>query len=260
MAIAAKRKLPWLCSVSSSLFITLAAAPTAFQRTPSSPATTRVAFKDFVLNRISPRSSPWAALSSAFSIAGPIDAANFSFTASASYSLKNATACCGVNPLVYSGNGCVAMRMVCTWYPRDSKVVCARRNIFSASATCSLYCARSRLMNAVIARIFGFSCVAAGVLPCAHARVEHEAISKTKNTANRIERRDEEIESEFKRIAPAARAVNVLLSLEFSVGNQANRRPRLIVYRLGVTGTRFVRGYRGGRASTPVHFTRTERS
>ena len=39
MAMAPRSKLPWLCSVSSSSFLmTRAAAPTAFQRTPSSPA------------------------------------------------------------------------------------------------------------------------------------------------------------------------------------------------------------------------------
>ncbi len=157
MAIAANRKLPWLCSVSSSFFITRAAAPTAFHRTPSSPATTTLPLSRFVPLRISASRSACESLSPAFSIAGPIDARNFFFTASASYSLKNATACSFVSPLVYSGNGCVAIRIVCTWYPRDSKVVCARRSIFNASATCSLYCARSRLMNAVIARILGFA-------------------------------------------------------------------------------------------------------
>src|SRR6266849_130650 len=158
MAIAEKLKLPWLWGVlSSSFFITRAAAPTAAQRTPSSPATTRLAFSDFVLLRISASRSACASPSPAFNIAGPIAASNFSFVASASYCLKNATACSVVKPFVYSGNGCVEMRIVSTAYPRDSKVVCARLNIFSASATCSLYCARSRLINAVIARILGFA-------------------------------------------------------------------------------------------------------
>ena len=166
MAIAANRKLPWLCSVSSSFFITRAAAPTALQRTPSSPATTRLAFSVFVLLKISASRSACESLSPAFSMAGPIDAANFSVPASASYCLKNATACSVVNPFVYSGNGCVAMRIVWTWYPRDSNTVCARLSIFNASATCCWYCVRSRLMNAVIARIFGFSCAGA-VFCCA---------------------------------------------------------------------------------------------
>src|SRR5256884_3242502 len=60
------------------------------------------------------------------------------------------------------------MRSVWTWYPRDSNTVCARLSIFNASATCCWYCVRSRLMNAVIARIFGFSCAGA-VFCCARA-------------------------------------------------------------------------------------------
>src|SRR5712692_5854233 len=150
----------------------------AGQRTPSSPATTTVPFSFFVLLRISPSKSACAALSVALSIAGPIAIANFCCSASASNCLKNATACSLVNPLVYSGNGCVAMRMVCTWYPRDSKVVCARRSIFSASVICCWYCARSRLMNAVIARIFGLAGFGAA-FPCASAEPAHAVAARS---------------------------------------------------------------------------------
>src|SRR6266849_7367796 len=60
------------------------------------------------------------------------------------------------------------MRIVSTSNPRDSKTVRAYFSIFIASPTCCWYCARSRLRNAVIARIFCFSCGAAcGVRVCA---------------------------------------------------------------------------------------------
>src|SRR5437773_302450 len=89
-----KRKLPWLCSVEvSSFFMTRAAAAIAPQRTPSSPATTRLAFRFFVLARISASMSACEAGSLAFSMAGPMDMANFCCSARASTSLKNATAC-----------------------------------------------------------------------------------------------------------------------------------------------------------------------
>src|SRR5258706_8616700 len=94
--------------------------------------------------------------------------------------------CTFVCPLVYSGNGCVAMRMVCTWYPRDSNVVCARRSIFNASATCSLYRTRSRLINAVIARILGLAGTAA-VFACAR-RIPELPAKANNSTATEFRR------------------------------------------------------------------------
>src|SRR6185437_4368785 len=67
---------------------------------------------------------------------------------------------------MYSGNGWVAMRIVWTSKPRDSKTVRAYFSIFTASAICSRYCVRSRLTNAVMARIFCF-CSAGAFLCCA---------------------------------------------------------------------------------------------
>ena len=111
MAMAEKRKFPWLCSVSSSFFITRAAAPTARQRTPSSPATTRLAFK------------PWCFSGSREEVGlrfavigvqhGRADGRiEFVLLGDCVIVAEEGQGLSVVSPLVYCGNGCVEIRMV----------------------------------------------------------------------------------------------------------------------------------------------------
>src|SRR5579859_8155060 len=70
------------------------------------------------------------------------------------------------------------MRMVWTSNPRDSKTVRAYFSIFTASAICSRYCERSRLTNAVMARIFCFC--SGGAFLCCAVPTPHSETERTK--------------------------------------------------------------------------------
>src|SRR5579859_7407047 len=79
------------------------------------------------------------------------------------------------------------MRMVWTSNPRDSKTVRAYFSIFTASAICSRYCERSRLTNAVMARIFCFC--SGGAFLCCAVPTPHSETERTKQVV--IPRRNE---------------------------------------------------------------------
>src|SRR5579859_3999047 len=79
------------------------------------------------------------------------------------------------------------MRMVWTSNPRDSKTVRAYFSIFTASAICSRYCERSRLTNAVMARIFCFC--SGGAFLCCAVPTPHSKTERTKKVV--IPRRNE---------------------------------------------------------------------
>src|SRR5579863_1542239 len=129
---------------------------------PSTPAVTMFAFKRFPAAARTSASRSTAAVSSvSLIIAGPTLGAKWSFPARSSIPRSTFSASTCVSPRVYSGNGCVEMRIPATSYPADLIASRTALRNFTVSSICIGYDFASIVMNPVTARTFGFGGLAA---------------------------------------------------------------------------------------------------
>ena len=118
--MAPKLKFPCPCGLRSPTALMMrAACRTAFQWMPSSLATMMFALRRLPAwdkTSISTSTGPVSSLS--FTIAGPMLGANPSVAAKSLMPRNSARASARLSPRVYSGNGCVEIRIPATSYPQ----------------------------------------------------------------------------------------------------------------------------------------------